>query len=260
MMPEIVKTKMGDTFHKKLLLPMPFAILAGAYTVNLTLQHYLGTSKDFFYASFITDKDADAIAEFYVAEDLLKIIAVHPFFFSLFMDKVMVGETPDKEEDAKLVVGENVMIVKQLGMEAVFQIYEEDEEDDNGEAQRKSFKRYERFLDYVPILADYGIKWLLWDQTWTFGFKRIESGKHAGKLEVYHRGEYFYGPWPVRLIVFVHQRYVIWACQKFVNNEAFASDEDGADDRREKRLECMLLAPKSRKVFASGNGMRIVID
>lgn len=256
MLPEVVKRKMGGTFHKQLLLPMPFAMLAGAYTANLTLQHYLGTSKDFFYGSFQTSKDADAIADFYQAEDLLKIIAMHPFFFGLFMDKVMVGETPEKEEDAKLAVGENVMIVKHLGMEAVFEIKEEEEETEDGDTQRKSFKRYERFLDYVPLLADYGIKILLWDQTWTYGFRRLENGK----IEVYHRGEYFYGPWPVRVIVFFHQRYVLWACRKFINSEAFANDEDGADERREKKLECMLLSPKSRRVFASGAGMRIVID
>jgi hypothetical protein len=256
-LPEAVKTRMGATYHKKLILPMPFAIATGAFTLNLTLQHYLGTSKDFFYGSFETDKDADAIADFYQAEDLLKIISIHPFFFSLFMDKVVVGETPEKEEDAKLVVGENVMIVKKLGMEAVFQIYEEEEEDEeSGEQVRKSFKRYERFLDYVPFLADFEYKFLLWDQTWTFGFRRKENGKY----EVYHKGEYFQGPWPIRVIVFFHQRYVLWACKKFICNEAFANEEDGADERREKRLECMLMAPKSRKVYASGRGMRIVVD
>jgi len=254
-LPEMVKTRMGAYTNTQVLLPMPFAIFVGLYTVNLTLQHYLGTSKDFFSGSFQTDKDADAIADFYQAEDLLKIIAMHPFFFGLFMDKVVVGESPEKEEDAFLAVGENKMIVTRLGMEAVFEILEEEEEVD-GENRRKSFKRHERFLDYVPILADFGVKILLWDQTWTYGFRRLENGK----LEVYHKGEYFYGPWPVRVIVFFHQRYVLWACGKFINNEAFANDEEGADDRREKRLECMLTRPKSRRVYASGRGMRIVLD
>jgi hypothetical protein len=255
-LPEMVTARMGTAAKKQLLLPMPFAILAGAYTVNLTLQHFLGTAKDFFYGSFETDKDADAIADFYQAEDLLKIIAMHPFFFGIFMDKVVVGETPEKEQDALLAVGENKMIVKRLGMEAVFEILEEEEENEDGENQRKSFKRHERFLDYVPFLADLGFKILLWDQTWTYGFRRLDNGK----LQVYHKGEYFYGPWPIRVLVFFHQRYVLWACEKFINNEAFANEEDGADERREKRLECMLMAARSRKVYASGGGMRIVID
>jgi hypothetical protein len=250
-LPETVKKRMGATADKQLLLPMPFAIVFGVYSVNLTLQHYLGTAKDFFYGHFDTEKDADAIADFYQAEDLLKIIAMHPFFFGLFMDKVVVGETPEREEDALLAVGESKMIVKKLGMEAVFEILEEEED-----GERKTFKRHERFLDYVPFLADMGIKWLLWDQTWTYGFKRLDNGK----VRVYHKGEYFYGPWPVRIVVFFHQRYVLWACRKFICNEAFANDEEGADDRREQRLECMLLAPKSKKVFASGRGMRVVIN
>jgi hypothetical protein len=254
-LPEIITNRMGAATGKKVLLPMPFAILVGAYTVNLTLQYFLGTKKDFFYDSFETNKDADAIADFYQAEDLLKIIAMHPFFFGLFMDKVVVGETPEKEQDALLAVGENKMIVKRLGMEAVFEILEEEEEVD-GESQRKTFKRHERFLDYVPFLADWGFKVLLWDQTWTYGFRRLDNGK----LQVYHKGEYFYGPWPIRVLVFFHQRYVLWACEKFINNEAFANEEDGADERREKRLECMLMAARSRKVYASGGGMRIVID
>lgn len=254
-LPDIVKTRMGSAMNTQVLLPMPFAILVGVYAVNLTLQHYLGTSKDFFSGSFQTDKDADAIADFYQAEDLLKIIAMHPFFFRIFMDKVVVGDSPEREEDAFLSVGENKMIVKRFGMEAVFEILEEDEEVD-GENKRKSFKRHERFLDYVPILADFGVKFLLWDQTWTYGFRRLDSGK----FEVYHKGEYFYGPWPIRIIVFFHQRYVLWACNKFINNEAFANDEEGADDRREKQLECMLLRAKSRKVYSSGRGMRIVIE
>lgn len=88
----------------------------------------------------------------------------------------MVGDTPEKEQDALLAVGENKMIVKSFGMEAVFEILEEEEEVD-GENMRKTFKRHERFLDYVPFLADFGIKILLWDQTWTYGFRRLDNGK-----------------------------------------------------------------------------------
>ena len=39
---------------------------------------------------FITDKNVDAVKDFYQAEELLHIIAVFPVFFDLFMNKVRV--------------------------------------------------------------------------------------------------------------------------------------------------------------------------
>jgi hypothetical protein len=225
--------------------------------VHSTLQCYLGTQDEFFYGSFITKKDPDAIAELYQAEDLLKIIAMHPFFLKLFMDKVQVGEAPADESEALLTPNESVMIVKSLGMTAAFEIMEEEEEIE-GEARRTTFKRYERFVDYVPILSDFGYKILLWDQTWTFGFRRLEDGQY----EVYHKGHKFVGPWPVRVIVWFHQRYVLRACERYVNSMSFASEEDDAIDRREAMLECMpmaLMKQKSR-VYSSGLGMRIQVN
>jgi hypothetical protein len=245
--------KLHPFFRKDVLVPVPLAL----FFAHSTLQCYLGTQDDFFYGSFITNKDPDAIAEFYQAEDLLKIIAMHPFFFKLFMDKVEVGESPANADEALLTPNENVMIVKRLGMTAAFEIMEEEEEFD-GEAKRTIFKRYERFVDYVPILSDYGHKFLLWDQTWTFGFRRLEDGRY----EVYHKGHKFVGPWPVRVIVWFHQRYVLRACERYVNSLSFANEEDYATDRREEMLDCMpltLMKAKSQ-VFSSGNGMRIHLN
>jgi len=72
--------KLHPFFRKDVLVPVPLAF----FFVHSTLQCYLGTQDDFFYGSFITKKDPDAIAELYQAEDLLKIIAMHPSFFSSF--------------------------------------------------------------------------------------------------------------------------------------------------------------------------------
>ena len=68
---------------------------------------------------------------------------------------------------------------------------------------------------------------------------------HAGLLscrrawQVHHRGEKFYGPWPVRLAISLHQRYVLWACDKFINSPAFGT---GDIDRQEEELATIPLA------------------
>lgn len=118
--------------------------------------------------------------------------------------------------------------VKYFGMEVAFQIETEEEGDD-----LLSFKRRERFIDWVPILDELGRKFLLWDQTWTYGFKKLENGA----IEVYHEGEKFIGPWPIRMIVFFHQYYVLWACEKHINSEAFGN-EDKMDEAQE-QMACI---------------------
>jgi len=75
---------------------------------------------------------------------------------------------------------------------------------------------------------------MLWDQTWTYGFNRHEDGT----VEVYHHGEKFVGPWPIRLIVFFHQHYVLWACEKYINGDAFGTDDI---DLQQEELACLPL-------------------
>lgn len=197
------------------------------------MQHYLGTSDDFFYSKFTTRKDPDDLSEFYQAEDLLKIIAVHPFFFNLFMNKVDPDTEMPKKETALLSLDETHFRVKLLGMEVSFEILEQEETVD-GETKLTSFMRHERFIDWVPLLADLGYKTLLWDQTWTYGFNRLDDGT----IEVYHHGEKFRGPWPIRLIVFFHQYYVAWACEKYINGDAFGTEDI---DKQQEELACMPL-------------------
>ena len=42
----------------------------------------------------------------------------------------------------------------------------------------------------------------------------------------------FAGPFPVRFIVWLHQKYVIWACEKFINETDFGNEEADMDDQQ----------------------------
>eukprot|EP00933_Yihiella_yeosuensis_P034551 TRINITY_DN28021_c0_g1_i1.p1 TRINITY_DN28021_c0_g1~~TRINITY_DN28021_c0_g1_i1.p1 ORF type:complete len:396 (-),score=94.91 TRINITY_DN28021_c0_g1_i1:174-1361(-) len=212
---------------KKVLVPLPFVLFGG----SCTLQHFFGDADDFFYGKFITNKDPDDLAEFYQAEDLLKIIAVHPFLFNLFMNKVDPDVEMPKKETALLSLDETHFHVRGLGMEVSFEIIQTDEMI-NGEEKPTSFMRHERFVDWVPLLNDFGYKQLLWDQTWVYGFKRLENGT----VEVYHHGQKFKGPWPIRLIVFFHQYYVLWGCEKYINGTAFGTEDI---DAQQEQLACI---------------------
>jgi hypothetical protein len=260
---EEAKKRFTSAMKQNVLVPMPM-IIFGVFCVNGTIQLYLGSGKDFFHHSYVTKKNPDDLVEFYQAEDLLKIIAGHPIFFKLFMDKVQVGPTPETDKDAMLSVEESRMDVKTLGMEVSFVITDEEEEVD-GENIRH-FKRYERFTDFVPLLNEWGHKFLLWDQIWTYGMKC----RPDGTTEIYHHGHDFYGPWPIRLIIWAHQRYVIWACERLINSPAFGTeDDDYWSEKMDQMMDCM---PKvalqsatfgrertSSKSAIKGTGMRITI-
>lgn len=68
------------------------------------------------------------------------------------------------------------------------------------------------------------MKVLLWDQTWKYEFRRVE----AGRVEVRHHATRFRGPWPVGLAVLLHQRYVLWACERYLNSDVFGSEDSDA--------------------------------
>ena len=61
----------------------------------------------------------------------------------------------------------------------------------------------------------------MWDQVQCYGYNRKEDGS----IEVFHRGEHFFGPFPVRLLVQLHARYVIWATEKHINSPTFGSPD-----------------------------------
>eukprot|EP01063_Lacrimia_lanifica_P019938 TRINITY_DN27334_c0_g1_i1.p1 TRINITY_DN27334_c0_g1~~TRINITY_DN27334_c0_g1_i1.p1 ORF type:complete len:443 (+),score=180.79 TRINITY_DN27334_c0_g1_i1:77-1330(+) len=165
--------------------------------------------QDFFDGRFTTAKDPADVMEFYSAEDLLKVLAVHPLFVKAGLSGVEFMDTPPDGWDA-------ATWSPHTGMEVSFRL--DEEEDTAGEVAY--FQRHERFINYLPGLAYFGLKVLLWDQTWNFGYR-----KKDGVCEVYHHGESFAGPWPVVALVELHQRYVLWACSKHVNSKAFGTDD-----------------------------------
>lgn len=170
--------------------------------------------RNFFDGSFASRKDPIDIAEFYSAEELLKIIAVNPLFVKIGLSGVEFADPADTPEGWDAATWS-----PHTGMQVNFKITESDD-DDSGSSS--FFTRHERFVNYLPGLAYFGMKVLLWDQTWDFGYTRKEG---SDVCEVYHRGESFYGPWPVHLAVEVHQRYVLWACEQHINSPAFGGDE-----------------------------------
>ena len=193
---------------------------------------------------------------------------MHPIFFSLFMDKVdfdpneMTEDTallnPEECEGSEGTAAETHLNVKALGMEVSFEIIQREEEID-GEDVVVHFCRYERFIDWVPILNEFGKKILLWDQTWKFEFDRLENGDY----EVTHLCTKFVGPFPVRIIIWFHQRYVIWACEKYINETDFGIEDADLDKQHAiianipkhtvKEFISKLTTEKSKKVEAMRN-------
>jgi len=222
-------------YEVKLKLP---AVLAGGYSMVALMQAWFGTQDDprypVFEGKFITDKNVDAVKDFYQAEELLHIIAVFPVFFDLFMNKVDF-DTAEMTEDTALLKHEEApgtagpsaevhLNVKMIGMEVSFEIIEQCEEID-GEEVLTHFCRHERFIDWVPLLNEWGRKILLWDQTWKFEMNRLEDGRY----EVKHECTKFQGPFPIRLIIWLHQRYVVWACERFINKTDFGIEDADTD-------------------------------
>merc|ERR1712166_25946 len=210
----------------RLATPRGLAALGGTAVATVALQYTFGTAEDFFDGKFITHKHTDDLVEFYQAEELLKVVAVHPLivkagltgieFKDIDPDHPAIDPRSGKEWDA-------VTESETTGLEVSF-VLTETEEDTTGDGELDTvaaFQRHERFINHVPLLPYIGIKILLWDQTWNYGYKR----RSDGSSEVYHHGESFYGPFPVRLVVAIHQRYVLWACEKHVNSDVFGGDD-----------------------------------
>jgi hypothetical protein len=221
-------------------IQLPFVLLGGCSMVAL-MQAWYGTQDNpyqpVFEEKFVTKKSPEALSEFYEAEELLHIIAVHPIFFNLFMNKVDFDTNEMTEETALLnakeaegtagVEAEVHLNVKHLGMEVSFEIIKQEDEID-GEEVLTHFCRHERFIDWVPFLNEMGTKLMLWDQTWKFEFDRLESGEY----QVTHRCTKFAGPFPVRFIVWLHQKYVIWACEKYINKTDFGHEDADIDQQQ----------------------------
>merc|ERR1719198_197374 len=102
-------------------------------------------------------------------------------------------------------------------MEISFTLEEREEEDAaSGEKHVGFFQKRERFKNFIPFT-----RFIMWDQTQCYGYNRREDGT----CEVFHRGQNFCGPLPVRLLVQLHSYYVIWATEKHINSPAFGSGD-----------------------------------
>ena len=183
------------TFQRPVIYTQPrAAFVAGAICAMPML-----TGEDFFEHTFVTEKDPDDIVDFYSTEDFLQILGVFPFAIHF----VLAGVEWDTER-------ENTMSVHS-SMEISFELTEREEETPDGETVVAFFQKEERFKNYIPLT-----RFLMWDQTQCYGYNRRDDGK----CEVFHRGKNFYGPLPVRLLVQLHARYVIWATEKHINSKA----------------------------------------
>jgi hypothetical protein len=171
------------------------AFVAGAVTAMPAI-----TGEEFFEHKFITNKDPDAIVDFYSTEDFLQILGVFPFAIHFVLAGV------EWETDR-----ENTMSVHNA-MEISFEITEREEETADGEKVVAFFQKRERFKNFIPFT-----RFLMWDQTQCYGYNRREDGS----IEVFHRGASFVGPLPVRWLVQLHAHYVIWATEKHINSPAF---------------------------------------
>lgn len=185
-----------------------FTRSAAAFGAGALTAMPMMSGEDFFYYSFITDKDPDAIIDFYSTEDFLQILGIFPFALHF----VLAGVVWDLEK-------ENTNTVYQ-SMEISFTL--EEEEDDDGVVG--FFQKRERFKNFIPLTS-----FLLWDQVQCYGYKRREDET----VEVFHRGEYFHGPMPIRLLIGLHARYVIWATERHINSRLFAGEDmEGQHDQR----------------------------
>jgi hypothetical protein len=108
--------------------------------------------------------------------------------------------------------------------------FEEEEIDTNGDGKPDTlawFNKKEHFHDVAPSFLG---GFTLWEMTQNFGYHRLDDGT----CEVYHHGEKFNGFFPIRLGLQLHSRYVAWATEKYINSEAFGT-EDREEDLEEQR-------------------------
>lgn len=191
------------------------ATLAAGGIGNVVLQQQFGTGKDFFHHKFTTTKNPDKIVDFYSTEEFLQILGIFP----LAINFVLAGVVWSTNTDNKNTVWNM--------MEISFDITEREMQTEDGKTVVAFFNKRERFKNYIPWTNI-----LLWDQVQNYGYRR----KADGTIEVQHHGESFYGPWPVRLLVQLHARYVIWATEKHINSPIFGSDDVEAVEKQRENI------------------------
>uniref|UniRef100_A0A7S0LRG5 Uncharacterized protein n=1 Tax=Coccolithus braarudii TaxID=221442 RepID=A0A7S0LRG5_9EUKA len=187
--------------------PTGLATLGGLGVGSYGMQLKYGNSTDFFQHEFKTTKDPDAIVDFYSTEDFLQILGI----FGIAIQFVLAGVQWDTDTENSMTCWNSMQIS--------FDITEREETVD-GEEVVALFNKREKFINYVPLIKSV-FPILLWDQVQNFGFQRQQDGT----IIVRHHGEYFHGPWPVRFLVQLHARYVIWATERHINSPIFGTDD-----------------------------------
>ena len=191
--------------------PRVFNRTSAAFVAGAVAGMPMLTGEDFFEHKFITDKNPDDIVDFYSTEDFLQILGVFPFAIKF----VLAGVEWDLEKENTMKVHDS--------MEISFTLTEREEETADGEKVVAFFQKRERFKNFIPFSP-----FLMWDQTQCYGYNRREDGT----CEVFHRGEVFYGPLPVRFLVKLHAMYVIWATEKHINSPTFGNGDLEANEHQ----------------------------
>ena len=169
-------------------------------------QSQAGNTKDFYSYSFITTKSGDDLAGFYGSEEFMDLFCVLPFVGTLMMR----GGTFDEEGTIHTTGVPGTMMVSMVFSE------EEDVETE----ETLWFNKRERFKDVC-------LGFTCWDMVTNFGFHTLPDGR----VEVYHRGEYFKGSIPpVSLVVYLifqlHARWVFWATEHHIQKYAFTAETE----------------------------------
>jgi len=193
------------------------SLLVGTGLVSgVLLQTYFGTADDFYEFKYTTTKHPDDILELYQGEELLKFITLSVLGLPT-LDFVLSGTSFRTEANEGWEATTDVNLLGGLFyQETSFQLTEEEEVLDDGSSCVGFFNRHETFKNYFPFT-----KILIWDTTWDFGYKRLGDGT----TEVFHRGTRFYGPFPTRLLMFLHWTVVGYLVEKHVNSAAFGSGD-----------------------------------
>ena len=144
------------------------------------MQWFFGSAEDFFDHRFVTTKKPDDLADFYGTEDFMQLYCVFPF-----MERLMMRGSYFDDDG----------VVHTYGISGDMLVAMEFSDREANDGTTAHFNKRERFTDKAP----WGVG-LWWDMVQNFGFTQRKDGK----CEVYHHGEYFYGPWPVRVVFYLH--------------------------------------------------------
>lgn len=175
------------------------------------MQYFYGSAEDFYDHRFITKKNPEDLTDFYGTEDFMEIFCVFPFMVSFMMRASSFDEAG---------------VCHAYGLPGKMEVsmdFTEGPENDTV----AMFNKRESFLDASAIFP--GV--VYWDMVQNFGYHR----KKDGTCEVYHHGEHYRGPFPIRILFTVHAKYVAWATEKHVNSPSFGAEDDEGEEQEERQ-------------------------